>query len=322
MATKKQKVRVGLFLIACALLIAAGLVVVSGYKHEAKINYEVEFNESVLGLSSGSVVVYQGVPVGNVSDIFVTNGNKAHVEVEITQGKVTLREGVKAQLVLYSLATGTMAISLSGGNPLGKPLPPGAMIESTPSLIENVSSRIEEMLDELSSIAGTLRQGLVGMEEGDLTALVDEANRFLKEGKGFLDDARTTLNDVSGRAEAGIEEFEKLIADARKLVTDTNQAVNTARGKIEALDIDRTEQSVNEALNEFTELADQLQKSADSFDQTTRAAMHEATNVHYSLRQTMDVLNEALSAVRDLADYLSQDPSALVRGKGKPKGGD
>ncbi len=321
MATRRQKTRVGLFLIACALLIAAGLVVVSGYKHEAKSNYEVEFNESVLGLSSGSVVVYQGVPVGNVSDIFVTNGNKAHVEVEITQGKVTLREGVQAQLVLYSLATGTMAISLSGGNPQGPPLPPGSMIKSTPSLIENVSSRVEEMLDELSSIAGTLRQGLTGMEEGDLTALVDEASRLLKEGKGFLDDARTTLNDVSGRAETGIEEFEKLIVDARKLITDTNQAVNTARGKIEALDIDRTEQSVNEALNEFTELADQLQKSADSFDQTTRAAMHEATNVHYSLRQTMDVLNEALSAVRDLADYLSQDPSSLVRGKGKPKGG-
>ena len=56
MATRKQKVKVGLFLVICSLLIAGGVLLISGFKHEVRIPYWVEFDESVLGLSAGSLV--------------------------------------------------------------------------------------------------------------------------------------------------------------------------------------------------------------------------------------------------------------------------
>lgn len=305
----------------CLSLMAGGILLISGYRHEERNPYWSEFDESILGLGVDGVVVYQGVNVGKVKNIYVTDKNLAHVEMEVIADKVTLREGVQAELVLWSLATGTMCVSLSGGDPSAPELPPGSEIPSKESLMETVSTEVEKILGDLREIADTVNKGLKGMEDGDIKRVwVDHADELITRGRDFLDSADKTLADVKTDAEGGIKDIREVAQDVRALINDSREAISAARKKIELLEITKTEANVNQALENISELTKRLQKASDDIDKIGRAALHEADNIEYSLRDTLRTLNESLQAVRDLTTYLQQDPSALVRGKGKPSG--
>ena len=321
MATRAQKTKVGMFVTGCVLLIGGALLLISGYKHEERTPYWVEFEESVLGLGAGGLVEYMGVPVGTVKDIYVTEQNKAHVEILITKGKVALRKGVTAQLVLYSLATGTMCISLGGSDPNQPLLEAHAQIPSTKSLVKAVSSQVETLLGDLSGITQTIKSGLVGVEEGDLALVIEDADALLTRGQQFLDEANKTVSSVRGQAEKGLDTFHQLTLDVQTLVRDTDQAVKMATKKIQSLQVDKTEQNVNEVLDSISALANQLQESAKAVDMVSKTALHNVDNVEYNLRDTLRTLNDSLESMRELTQYLRHDPSALIRGKGQPVGG-
>jgi ABC-type transporter Mla subunit MlaD len=323
LATRKQKAKVGLFLITCTLLIIGGVVLVTGLKYEPRITYYVEFAESVLGLSSGGLVEYMGVPVGNVADIVVRPGRTtgtpvAFVTIEVIENKVTLYQGVQAQLVLYSLATGTMAVSLAGGDPSLGVLPAGSLIPSKSSLVAAVSSRIETILDDLSDIIGVVKKGLDGMKEGDLNAVVERANKLLTSGEEFVNQANELLTDLGDDAKSGVQNFNSITKDLRELVGNTNDAVQTLRKQLDALNVSKTSENVNKVLDSVNNLAERLQDTAEVIEGLAKTAQGTTGNMEYNFRQTMRTLNESLNSIRDLADYLQRDPSALLRGKGTP----
>jgi ABC-type transporter Mla subunit MlaD len=311
---------VGLFLIICLLLIVGGLLLISGYRHEPKINYWCEFHEPVLGLGTNSIVTYLGVPVGRVSNIYVTGENTAHVDMEIIVDKVMLHPGVEAKLVMYSLATGTLAVGLAGGDPSLPMLPPDSEILSTPSLVETLSSQIEKLLDSVNSAVEKINSILGDVEEGEVQGLVNSASDFMKKAQEFADKANEFMQTLSDNADGGIADARKLIKNIDGLVTDTKEAVQALGKQIEALDLGTTNTTLNSALDNIDKLAERLQDTAGAIEQTGEGATSSIQNIQLNLRETMQVLNEALNSIRDLADYLQQDPSSLVRGKGRPKG--
>lgn len=319
MATRAQKTKVGLFLVICGLMAAAAILTISGYKHVPRELYWIEFDESILGLSKGSIVEYMGVQVGVVDNIFVTDKNKAHAEMLIESGKVTLHEGVTGQLVMYSIATGQMAISLRGGD--GPALASGSKIKTSPSLVSSFSSGMETLMDDTSNVVKTIRSGLKNMKEGQLTEIVNNTDGLICRGQEFIDTADETLVDMKDEAQSGLDQFRELAKKAQVLIKDTNEAVNAAKEKIALLEVSKTEANLNKVLEDMSALAQRLQESAKVLDTTSRSALHEADNIEYNMRQTLHTLNESLESVRTLMEYLKQDPSALVRGKGKPKGG-
>lgn len=320
MATRKQKAKVGLFLVICILLIAGGVLLISGYRHEPKVNYWSEFRESVLGLGTNSVVTYLGVPVGRVSNILVTDWYTAHVDMEIILAKVTLRPGVEAKLVLYSLATGTLAIGLDGGDPLLPMLPPDSEIPSTPSLVETVSSQIEKLLDGVNEAVDKINNILGDVDEGEVQGLVDSASDFMEKAKEFADKANEFMQKLSDNADGGIADFRELIKSIDDLVGDTKDTVQALEKQIKALDLGTTNTALNSALDNIDKLAERLQQTAGALEQTGEGATHSIQNIQLNLRETMQVLNESLNSIKDLADYLLQDPSSLIRGKGRPRG--
>lgn len=320
MATRAQKTKVGLFLVICMALITIGILIISGFKNEVRYNYWVEFDESILGLGAGGIVEYLGVPVGTVDNIYVTDSNRPHCEILITAGKVKLHQGVKAQLVLYSLATGTMCISLRGGDPNGPLLEPGSEIESEKSLVKSLSTQIEGALDNVNKISDIIRNAMANMGEGDITKLLQDADDVLKRIQGFVDEAGKTMTDIKGRAEAGMDDFHTLATDIRKLVKDTDSTVRHVGEKVSGLNVGETQDNVNKVLKDISVLAERLQQSAKTIDGVSQRALHEAGNVEYNLRDTLRTLSESLDSIRNLTQYLQEDPSALIRGKGKPMG--
>jgi len=317
-ATRAQKTKVGIFIVCSTILMAVGLLALSGYKHEDTISYWAEFDESVLGLSQDGLVEYLGVPVGRVRDIYVDVNNRAHVEMEIYSSKVTLRQGVSARLVLYSIATGTLCISLSGGN--GPLLAAGAQIPVEQSLAKAVSSKLENLVTNLNEISAAVLGGLDGLEEGSLTGVVAETQALLTDTRQLVSQADTALTGLRTDAQAGIDDFQAMVKDIQQLTRDARTLVVTAQSKVEQADVAETQQQLLAVLENLRNLSERLTNTVVTVDQVARSAMHEADNVEYGIQNTLQAVNEALDAIAELARYLQQDPSALVRGKGKPQG--
>jgi phospholipid/cholesterol/gamma-HCH transport system substrate-binding protein len=325
-ATRTQKMKVGVFLTSCITIMVCGFIILAGYYERPGIQYWIEFNESVLGLNEGAMVEYLGVPVGRVREIHVTPQKRAHVEISIDPYKVTLQSGVEAQLVLYSLAAGTMAVSLSGGDYHAPMLPANSQIPAKPSTIETISSQIEGLLGDLSGIAEKINHGFDGLETGDLKDIITQAGKLLDEttslidnGKTFVGQANETLTDLKGDAQKVIDEALGLSQDVRRLSGEVEDFIKIAKEKLVEFDVPQTQGQVNEVLERIVELSDNLNNTVKEFQDITANTLHEADNVEFSLRRSLAEINQVLESTRIFVEELRKDPSSLLRGKGQVK---
>lgn len=326
MATRTQKTKVGAFLLICTCLILGMFAYLSEYYEDPGVEYTIEFKESIQGLYDGAVVTYLGVEVGKVKRISVTPANTAIVNVIIDPAKVTLFDGVEAQLVIYSFASGTMAVSLTGSEIPGKPLPEGSRIPTKQATLTAVSEQIEDMMENLNTISDQVRSGLTGMEEGDLNKILEKvdvalenANAMLDDGKSITSDVREVVAKVSKQVDDVIAQFHGLSTDLRKLSRDADDFIVTAKDKVEQFDVGTTQDNLNEVLKNVAEITKKIDATAAQLDTMTASAFHTADNVEYSLRQTLDEVNQTFTALQRLVEQLKQDPSSIVRGKGTLK---
>jgi ABC-type transporter Mla subunit MlaD len=325
-ATRKQKVKVGVFLGVCIGLMVAATMVITGLYKEPGNPYWLEFEESILGLYEGGLVVYLGVPVGKVKEILVTENRRAHVEVLIDPHKVTLHNGVQGQLVLYSLAAGTMAIGLEGGSPADGDLPPNGQIPAKMSTFGAVSSQITEVMDQVSGIAEKVNTELAQLDDKDIKEIVDRAKSIMEKGEGladkgseFLTETTETIKKVKGNVDQVMNTLEGRSRDLEKLAVDMDRLVSTATEKLKQFDMPKTQENLNEALKNVASLAEEMDKTVSKLGTVAADVSHETDNVEYSLRAAMTDLRRTFESLRVLLEQLQGDPSQLVRGKAKIK---
>jgi phospholipid/cholesterol/gamma-HCH transport system substrate-binding protein len=326
MATKKVKAKVGVFLIMCFSLIAAAVSYISGTYSDRGVTYWLEFKDSVLGVYEGGIVQYLGVPVGKVTNISVTPSNQAHIEISINPTKIKLHQGVQAQLVLYSLAAGTMAIELSGGDPTDGPLSPGSQIPARPSAFASISTKVEELMDDVSVIVGKIETGLSGMEPGALTNILARVDRILADTEGLagevkstLASARGTMNTIDGKIAPVTDEVMALSQNIRKTSDEAGAFLAVAREKTSQLDVKELGGKVDTVLEQIAALTMQLNGSVAKLDSSSATMLHEADNIEYSFRNTLSTTAETLLELEALIAQLKQDPSSIVRGKARIK---
>ena len=319
MATHAQKLKVGLFVLVCIALIVSGIALIRGYRRGHHVDYEIEFDESVLGLYVGGYVMYLGVPVGKVQDISVTDDNLAHVDIKVNVDKVTLREGVEAQLVMYSIATGSLSISLSGGEPGTPPLKPGAKIPTQVSLLSSVSGNAGDLLENINNIANILEKGLAGMEEGQITMTINELHELIKETRTSVASTQATINNLTAKVEPGIDTYVTLAGDLQQVARKTDALLAEIHGKLEPVDLAAISTSLGSVLKSVDSLVTKITQVSENMNTATANVLHDADDMEYQIRETLKATNEALEAIRLLADYLQQDPSAIVRGRGEKR---
>ncbi len=329
MATKIQKTKVGVFLVLCFGLIAVGLIVVGGMYENEGDHYDIFFNESVLGLTEGSPVVFLGVPVGKVDTISVTDEFLAHVQCIIAPGKITLREGVEAQLTIYSLAAGTLAVSLSGGEagaarfPTGKPIPTKLSISTT--VIEYIDE-FKAVMENVSGIAEKIDKALVDLDEGQLTSIatkfetaLDEGLEVLDQGKGFVNEATSTVSDLREDIKPIIENFKGISSDVRKLIVDLDELALTLNDKAKEFEVTATQERLNVVLENIGGVSEHLNSAMEQFDNVTANTMHQVDNVQHSVERALQDVSTAFDSLNHLVRQLKEDPASLVRGKANVK---
>lgn len=324
MATRKQKIKVGVFLIGCFALITVIVTVVAGYYEFEGIHHDIIFAESVSGLLEGAPVQYQGVPIGKVTSISVNIQNQVMAEVVVNPEKATLYKGVEAELVLYSFAAGTMAISLSGGDRKSGLLPPNSTIQAKPSALTAIGAKAEEVLTAVAELAQVITEQVVA-EEGEegiidkVSAILDQGKVLAEKGEELLDAATEAVRNTDGRLARITEEAEGLSQDIRTLARNADGIVTELRAKLGELEVGALQGSLDAAFENVALITERLRETADGLTGTIANIEHDADNVGYELRRSLAELRNALNSINHLADQLRQDPASLLRGRGEPR---
>ncbi len=163
METRAHYVAVGAFVLV-VILLAFGAVLWLGRVElsEAHQPYYIFFRGSVAGLSKGSAVQYNGIPVGRVTDIRVDPYNIGQIEVtvEIDTDLVTIKENARASLDT-NLLSGVSTVQIRGGTQNAPVLEAKAghrypVIRPERSEIEEVKASLPEVTGELKTAAANL----------------------------------------------------------------------------------------------------------------------------------------------------------------------
>ncbi len=203
METRANFVLIGVFTLA---VIAGGFLFVLWFSGLTRISehksYEVLFSGSVSGLSRGSAVLFNGMRVGEVTQIDFVAGDPSRVQSLIdVRGNVPIKKDTKARLELQGL-TGSAVISLIGGAPDAPALlgENGALpvIVAEPSELQNILESVQSLSARAESVLGKLDKLLSDNSAaiGDMVKNVDTFSKALSDNSAGISSALSGLSDL------------------------------------------------------------------------------------------------------------------------------
>jgi len=267
METRAHHVLIGAFALGTALLALLFALWVGKISFDEEFDeYEVLFEQSVSGLSTGAAVQFNGIQVGEIRRLWLDRDDPRRVLARIrVQGGIPVTVGTRAQVVMTGL-TGLAVIRLSGAEPgqallteaapgrdvpliLSVPSDLDRLMEGSQDVIANVTeatARINELLstENLSRIGGTLAnlESLSTTLDADVHGALDEARA-----------AGVAIRELAERASTMVGSLEQSLgADALAgLSADTRATLASIRSSAERLG--GTLEQSSPGLNRFTE---------------------------------------------------------------------
>ena len=271
MATKRQKIEVGVFLSSAVTLLVAALLVLAGWPRRHQDYYYLEFNESTAGLSEGSKVTYNGVPVGKITDLVVTRDNRVGITIGVDPSKVTLHEGVKAKQVMETLF-GPTVIDLFGGDDSTKPfLEPGCRIPVRGSLMAGIEQDVPGALGDVRVLINSLSNVFSKVKSDDVPNLLHDADTLAKRTDRLLskvqpEDLQQVVRRLDHLLLTANTTLLEVRGQTRKLGSSLDGTLQSARTEIQA-----TSQQAKETLKKVQDAA----AKAETFLGTAQAAIQE-----------------------------------------------
>ena len=266
METRANYVVIGLFTLA---VIAGGFGFVYWFSRAGdggeRATYRVVFDGAVSGLRTGGWVLFNGIKVGEVSDLRLNPQNPRQVVATINVDKaVPLRADTRVGLDFQGL-TGIASISIKGGAPNAPPIAgengqPATLI-ADPSATQDVTAtirdvatnagalvrRVDDILAEnrdtvkttlgnLESFSTTLARNserldriMAGLEDfagGDIKSELLDTARSMRALSEHLDKRTAEISAGLTRFSAnGLREYEALAVDARRTLADLGRAI-------------------------------------------------------------------------------------------------
>ncbi len=307
MSSKASPRTVGLFVVgAIVLAVFSVMVFGSGKLFRDTVPFVVYFDASVAGLDVGAPVKFRGVPVGTVREIMFRIPGEVRrfddysipVVFEMDQGLIRHRggtinlrnealvdsmiaEGFRAQLALESFVTGKRFISLD------------LMPETEIVLEDPTETRYKEIpvvaATEFDVLQAQIQRILAEIEASPIDSM------FIA-----LTEAIQSMERVSSR------QLPQTMATLDVALDGIHQFVDHADSRVDGLadNLDTVSQSLTATLEEMRLAMADL-----------RTQMAPESPITHTLVQTLAELENTARAFRVLAEYLEQNPAALVRGK-------
>jgi len=293
METRAHYVAVGAFVLAMVFLAFTAVLWLAGTQFAIAYNhYDIYYRGAVSGLSKGARVEYNGIPVGQVSDIELDpkDVERIRVTVEIKAG-IPIKEDAKAE-IQTNILSGVSTILITRGT------------EAAPLLTKKADEERPVIQARRSTFASLAAKGPELMEK--LDTILDHVNDLLN------DDNRKAFSAALDH----VEKFTGTLADHRddvgKLVSDADDAVK----KFGALANDVN--APNGLRDQLSELVKGLGETNHHLDQVLLEAR---PGIRTLSQQTVGDLNGLINEARQFVSGLSRlaaqfehDPTRLLFG--------
>jgi paraquat-inducible protein B len=284
-----------------------------------QLTYVTYFPGTVHGLVAGTSVQMKGVLVGRVRDVRLryvpqTASLETPVTIEIDPRKLelpvsdlsthedllTTMNGVLAKLVQKGMrATLATSLVLPGASGVslemvGKPGTARLVVEHDPPIIPAAS-------------AGTGIEGALGAVN-DIAARI--RNLPIEEIAGHLRSTAARIDSI-----VHDKALDESLQRVNRSLADVEQITKTARENIGPITA-----NVRKATDNIEPIVKSLRNAAASAETAAGRAtqiMGSGPHQNYDLGSLIEELSKAALAVRTLANYLEENPDALLKGRGK-----
>lgn len=316
METKANYVIIGAFTFTIAIAaVLFGLFAARYASDSAWNDYEILFNESVIGLSDGSPVLYNGVNVGRVKELHLNPEDIREVLVTVEiEAKVPIHEDTVATIRLTGL-TGSAAIQLSGGTP------ESPLLRSRPdqlARIHSTSSPLNRLMESSEGIVVTANKVL-----NQLDTLVSDENigrveatlASLEAFGSSLSDPGSDLNRLLANTSEASETLPSLLAQISATTATLDQALAAVdQGLIQ--DLPELKERLGGTLANLESLSGRI----DTIVARNQDELSQIGGV--GMRQVSGGVEEIRRLVRDLSTLVRQiesNPARFLLGGEQPE---
>lgn len=324
MSKQASKTVIGGFVVSALVLVVVGVLIFgSGNYLKERYRFMLFFQDSVKGLSVGAPVIFMGVKIGEVKDINVIadpseSSFLIQVLIELASGKIKrfktkeldnaqeiyeychqlIEQGLRARLGLQSVVTGQLQIELDffpqeaavfmGTNKKYQEIP------TIPSTFEKLTKTLEnlpvkEIFDKLSS----------SLTRIDVLLNSPRTTEFLKSLKFAVEDARKVLQEMDKQVQPMTNKIGRTLEAYEKLARNLDRKVDPLISE------------VDDTVKALTETSKQAEKTLRAVENV----VGDNSVVTVELTKTLREFSSAARSIRNLSDYLSRHPEALIRGK-------
>ncbi len=281
MAGQEYKFKIGLFVVATALIVTGGLIWLGASRiFESSQTVVAYFNESVQGIEGDSPVKFRGVSVGRVKRIqMAPDGRLVEVLMSLDKNfKATDDLGVKMNMLGL---TGMKYLEMDTFNtdPMKErtPLdfvPKYKVIQTYPSDIREIGAALESVFQKLKTLD------------------VEQISHNVVTASARLDTVLKDLKTAHLSAQAG---------ETLKELRDTSRKIN------EEITRAQVAKNLNRTLDKATEFFQESTETARSADRMIRRTDNNLTRLSQKLDRSAD-------NIVDITRMIKQKPSSLIFG--------
>ncbi len=262
METRANYVLIGLFTLA---IVAAGFGFVFWFSQTGsgteKVVYRVLFDGAVSGLRTGASVLFNGIKIGEVTDLKLNPQDPRQVSATIGVDKNSpIRTDTRVGLDFQGL-TGIAAISLKGGAPDSPPvvgqngqLPTlvadAASTQDVTQTLRDVAGRADELLRQVSDVIGENKKPL-----NDILVNLKTFSESLDRKSAALDDVLANAKNFTAALDRNAASLDKIMANVENLTGDDTrkELLDTVKSvRVLAENLDKRTADISAGVNRFT----------------------------------------------------------------------
>ncbi len=324
MITQRDRIAVGIFVLATLGLMAAFLMSLWGFRASQKYKrYYVYTDSSVAGLSPSSTVKYLGVDTGKVDKMELDGSSppKVKLTLALLEGTPVMTD-TKAQLTPQGI-TGIQFVELIRGT--------GDRRLDEESEIPFKQSTLTDIVTKIDRLTGSV-DVFFGENKGKLAKTIDDADTFLVTTTGsiarlssqvdvLVQENRVSIRELLDRSRALVDDASRVMADVndRHMVEEVQKTLADARTAIG--DLDKTINDVHEQLLQ-ARVGDTIAEVRSAASNASELLAETKGHISDDLQETGRVLEElrhTVASIKQLAREVGARPSLLLRDLEQPR---
>jgi phospholipid/cholesterol/gamma-HCH transport system substrate-binding protein len=290
---RRNYVIAGMFVLAMLAGLIAWIAILSG-RTGATDDFVILY-DNVMGLAGGTVVRYEGYPIGHIKDIEPTrvDGKSVfRVHVAIQRGWPILADDV-AEIVSPGLLS-AFVLDIHGGTP-GQTVKPGGQIQSREAV--NVFAVLNEVAEQLTDLVENGVKPLFNDLAQSSPEILGNVEKFTSQINHTVDRVNRLLNDQNtGRIDQILLNLERTSDSAADLITGLRDTLETLDSTLD------TAQSV------LSDNQDEVREAVLDLQRTLAAVARHIDAISANLE-------DATRSASEFAEGIRRDPSLILRGR-------